>query len=355
MILVFQEKGRFIVGRSKILVGLAAMIFLFTAVCYGETNWNLQTVDSSGNGTSSWLDSEDKVTIEGYILNRSEYMLDGMPNYNTIPWNLGGQWQIYIQGATGDHAGTAIWMGQNYANMTGIGYGRYTNEQWLAEIDRLNNDPCTGHRFMPGDKVRVTGFAMEHNGKTNINEQHTTDPDNDITIELVELGKGLPEPEVITLSQVKDASNNFIFDQTRTTGCEYYQTRLVRINSVYFVDDANWGPNGQLLIADGTGRTFPVLLGIGPGITAGSNNLASTFDIVAIFDQEDGSFPYTGDYRLWVTNYDGNGQILADGCDLYGEFASSDINKDCIVNFEDFAIMAADWLKCSNSLLSECQ
>jgi hypothetical protein len=239
--------------------------------------------------------------------------------------------------------------------MTGIGFGRYTNEQWLAEIGHLNNDPCSGHRFMPGDKVRVTGLVMFHNGKTNINERHTTDPDYDVIIELVQLGKGLPEPEVITLSQVKDANDNFIFNQTRLTGGEYYQARLVRINDVNFVDANLWAPNATMTIRDNTGRTFPVLLGIGPGITVGSNNLLTQFDIIAIFDQEDTSSPYTAGYRLWVTNYDGNGQILADGCDLYGVFSSGDINKDCVVNFEDFAVMAADWLKCSNSLLDECQ
>ena len=328
-----------------------AVLFLFTAFCFAETNWNLQSVDSSGIGNSSWLTSEDKVTVEGYILNRPEYMLDGTANYNTIPWNLGGQWQIFIQGGEGDHCGTAVYMAQNYANMPGMGFGRYTNEEWLAGLGRINNDPCSGHRFMPGDKVRVTGLTQFYGGKTNIGERHNTDPDNDVVIELVQLGAGLPEPEVITLSQVKDASDNFIFDSTRQTGGEYYQGRLVRINGVHFVNDANWGPNGKLIISDGT-RTLPLWLGIGPGIKTGSNNLATNFDVIGIFNQENSN---TGGYLVWVTNYDGNGQILTDGCDLHGVFAAGDINKDCVVNFEDFAIMAADWLKCSNSLLSNCQ
>jgi hypothetical protein len=330
---------------------LMVVISLFASICFAETNWNLQSVDENGDGNHPSIVGGYKVTVEGYILNRPEYMLNGEPNYNTIPWNLGGQWQIFIQGSQGDHAGTAVWIGQNYANMTGIGFGYYTNEQWPAEMDKLNYDPCTGYGFMPGDKVRVTGLVMYHNGKTNINEQHNTDPDNDITIELVQLGAGLPQPEVITLNMVKDVNNIFIFDQTRQTGCEYYQGRLVRINNVSFVDANLWAPGAVMTITDGT-RTFPVLLGIGPGITVGSNNLPTQFDIIAIFDQEGTA---TGDYRLWVTNYDGNGQILTDGCDLSGVFAPGDINKDCVVNFKDFAIMAADWLKCSNSLLSNCQ
>ncbi len=336
---------------------LLCVSFLINSVAvFAETNWNLQTVNSTGNGTSPWITSFDKVTVEGYILNRPEYMLDTTPNYNTIPYNIGAQWQIFIQGGAGDHAGTCIWLGQNYKNLGYIpdAFGRYTNEEWVAEINRLNHDPVTGHRFLPGDYVRVTGLTKYYGGKTNINERHSTAVENDVIIELVGLGKGLPQPEVITLDQLKDTSDNFIFDQTRLTGCEYYQARLVRVNGVQFVSDANWAPNGKLVITDGT-KTFPVLLGIGSGITASSNNLFSTFDIIGILDQEDGSSPNTAGYRIWVTNYDGNGLILADGCDLTGIFASGDINKDCVVNFADFAILASDWLRCTNDLLTNCQ
>ncbi len=332
--------------------GLMVVMVLFATACSAETNWNLQSVNSSGEGNSPWLFSTNKVTVEGYILNRPEYMLNGEPNYNTIPYNLGGQWQIFVQGCEGDHAGTAVWMAQNYANMLGMGSGRYTNEEWLAELDKLNYDPCTGHRFMPGDKVQVTGLTKFYGGKTNINERHNTDSNNDIIIKLVQLGAGLPEPEVITLDMVKDVNDNFIFDQTRQTGGEYYQSRLVRINNVSFVDANQWAPGTKTLqITDGT-RTLPLWLGIGPGITAGSNNLSAQFDVIGIFNQENSN---TGGYLLWVTNYDGNGQILTDGCDLHGVFAPGDINKDCVVNFEDFAILAADWLKCTNPLLTNCQ
>jgi hypothetical protein len=337
--------------------GLVILMCLFSTICSAETNWNLQVVNSTGGSASPWINSTEKVTIEGYILNRPEYMLDGTPNYSVGPNNyIGGAWQIYIQGGEGDHAGTALWMGQNYQNMIYAGGdGRYTNEEWSSLVDELNHDPTTGHRFMPGDKVRVTGLTKFYGGKVNLGEKHSTDPDNDVAISLIELGAGLPEPEVITLDMVKNSSDAFMFNQTRETGCEYYQGRLVRINDVNFVNPGSWAPDASLTIKDGTGRTFPVKLGIGPGIKTGSNNLSTQFDIIAIFDQEDGSSPNTEGYRLWVTNYDGNGQILGDGCDLTGVFAAGDINKDCTVNFADFAIMAADWLKCSNSLLSGCE
>jgi hypothetical protein len=352
-----RRKEEIVKAERRRFISAAVIMLLFSAVCSAESNWNLQAVNSAGGGTSSWLSSAEKVTVEGYILNRPEYMLDGTPNYNEILYNVGAQWQIFIQGdAQTDHAGTALWMGQNYANLPYAGgIGRYTNQEWTALVEQLNHDPVTGHRFMPGDKVQITGLAKFYGGKINLGERHNTDPDNDVAISLVELGAGLPEPEVITLDMVKNSSDGFIFDQSRQTGCEYYQARLVRINDVNFVNPALWAPNATLTIKDATGRTFPVKLGIGPGITVGSNNLSPQFDIIAIFDQEDGSSPNTEGYRLWVTNYDGNGHILGDGCDLTGVFALGDINKDCVVNFADFAVMAADWLKCSNQLLNGCE
>ena len=236
------------------LVSLMIVVGLFATACFAETNWNLQSVNSAGEGNSPWLVSTNKVTVEGYILNRPQYMLDGTPNYNTIPYNTGGQWQIFIQGDAADHAGTTIWMGQNYWNLPYAGgIGRYTNEQWVAELNRLDHDPCTGHLFMPGDKVRVTGLTKFYGGKTNINERHTTDPNNDVKIELVQLGAGLPQPQVITLNMIKDVNDNFIFDQTRQTGGEYYQSRLVRINNVHFVDANLWAPGATLTI---TGSQF---------------------------------------------------------------------------------------------------
>ncbi|MCE5339912.1 MAG: hypothetical protein LLF92_02115 [Planctomycetaceae bacterium] len=343
-------------GRRRFF-SLAITMLLFSTVCLAESNWNLQEPNSTGGAKSSWVTSTEKVAVEGTILNRPEYMLNGTPNYNEITGNPGGQWQMYIQGdVAADHSGTALWMGQNYQNMIYAGgYGRYTNEEWAALVNQLNHDPVTGHRFMPGDKVQITGLAKFYAGKINLGERHSTDPDNDVAISLVELGAGLPEPEVVELDKVKNSSDAFIFDQTRATGCEYYQGRLVRVKDVNFVNPGSWAPDTTLTVKDGTGRTFPVKLGIGPGITAGSNNLTTQFDIIAIFDQEDGTKPNTEGYCLWVVNYDGNGQILGDGCDLTGVFAAGDINKDCVVNFEDFAMMSADWLKCSNPLLSGCE
>ena len=154
----------------------------------------------------------------------------------------------------------------------------------------------------------MTGYYLSYNGKMNINEQHSNNPDHDFTIEVVEKGVGLPIPEVVSLDELKDDNDNFIFDSTRQNGCEYHQARLIKIEGVYFEDANDWGPYGQLTITDGL-KTLPVKLGRGNGIYAGSNNLVGPFDIIGILDQE--SSGLVDGYRLYVMNYDGNGSVLA--------------------------------------------
>ena len=247
----------------------------------------------------------DTVVLEGIVLNNPGDLLDPTPDDTlTARYNLGGQWQIFFQGEAGDHAGTAVFMAQLYNNLPWIGLGGgYTNQEFIAELTRLN-----AAQFAPGDRVRVTGYYLSYAGKNNINEQHDNNPDHDFTIELLARGVGLPRPEVVGLDQLKDAADGFVFDPNRSSGCEYYQGRLVKIPAVHFVDPNNWGRNASLLVTDGS-RTFPVLLGRGNGIYAGSYNLTEPFDVIGIMDQESPNLK--AGYRLWVPNYDGNGQVLA--------------------------------------------
>ena len=294
-----------------------------------------QAVDASGNGTYS-IFSGDPAKMRGVILNDSRDMLDPTPGANPF---LGGSWQIYIQTIeTGDFGGTACWMGQNIGRIVGDPNGNYTDTEWLDELDRLNHDPDSGHQFAPGDLVEIRARApgLHVRGKTNINEQHAIATEADFDIVLLQADYGLPTPQVVTLSDVKDATDDFIFDQTRATGAEYYQGTLVRINGVSFVDAAGWGPDASLTIQDGTGRTFPVLLGRGGGFSAYPAP-AGTFDLIGIFDQEDldGSDGLTDGYRIWVMDYDGNGSLIdGEGCD-------GDVSGDGSVGLADLQILLA--------------
>ncbi|NIP28113.1 MAG: hypothetical protein GWN55_11660 [Phycisphaerae bacterium] len=330
-------------GVVKVFICLVTLLFVLSGFAFGDTHTEVQAIDADGYGTHPDLFTFDKVIVEGILLNRPEFLLDPTPN-EYVPYGPGGQWQIYIRGEDDDHAGTAIWMGQCYDNIPG-GDGTYTDQEWLDEIYRLSNDPLTDYEFAPGDRVKVTGLLKFYRGKTNINERHSADPYNDLTIELVEAGAGLPQPEVITLDDVKDGNDNFIFDPSRLTGCEYYQGRLVKINNVSFVDASSWGPDADMEITDGH-KTFPVKLGRGWGFRPGSSNLSEPFDVVGIFDQESASYIVCNDgYRLWVPNYDGNSRVLTDRA--YGRYnLAGEINRDGKVGMFDFVWFADSWLEC---------
>lgn len=294
-----------------------------------------QAVNEKGEQTYK---ATDKVILEGISLNNPADMLDPTPDDSiTEPFNLGGQWQIFFQGEGDDHAGTAVFLGQLYNNLPWIDPdGGYSNAEFVAELSRLN-----AAKFSPGDRIRVTGYYLSYKGKLNINEQHNKNPDHDFTIELVEHGVGLPRPEVVTFDDLKDSGDDFIFDPNRQSGCEYYQGRLVKIEGVWFVDATGWGPNAQLVVTNGQ-KTFPVKLGRGNGIYAGSNNLDEPFDVIGIMDQE--STNLKSGYRLYVMNYDGNGFVLASREHRLAD-KPGDNNLDGIVDFVDFARLAEDWLQ----------
>ncbi len=298
-------------------VGLVLLLFVFTAVAQ-EPDWpnlpetfhaQLQAVDGNGTGT---FPMTDPIRIQGILLNRPQDMLAARA---AAPVYMGGTWQVFLQAdAVGDFGGTALWMGQYIGRMTGTHpAGSYSDAEWVAELDRITYDEATGRRMRPGDRVEVRARApgLFFRGKANINEQHIKAPQQDFDVVLLEAGVGLPDPTVITLSDVKDAADEFLFDPTRQTGAERYQGSLVKISGVSFVDPTGWGPEALLTLTDATGRTLPALLGRSRGFV---DQPAPTgpFSIVGIFDQEDtdGSDGWKGGYRLWVMGFDGQDFIM---------------------------------------------
>jgi len=310
-------------NRTAVLAAISLFAFTIASNSEGQitnevTHRDLQAVNADGVST---YEASDKVTITGIVLNNPEEMLSQTPG--TV--GMGGQWQIYIQGEGEDHAGTAVFMGQNYSIAGGS--GNYTDEEWLSELYRINYDPNTSYIFTAGDRIRVTGWFKFYKGKLNVNEKHQIEPLFDFDIELLKPAVGLPQPEVITLDMVKDENDEYIFDETRLTGCEYYQARLVRVDNVVIIDPENWGPDETVTIMDYTGRTFPVKLGIGDGF-ANYPCPTGQIDVIAISDQEASGYSVCKDgYRLWVPNYDGNGLVLTDR-DYNRTNLPDDINTD---------------------------
>ena len=115
------------------------------------------------------------ITVMGIVLNNPSDMLDSTANYQ--PWddpipsfNLGGQWQIFIQaysdsivgGSSTDFGGCEVWMGQYYGNLPLIAdpSDSYTNSQWTAQLATLNNPTLlsTGSTvsLQAGDVVAIT-------------------------------------------------------------------------------------------------------------------------------------------------------------------------------------------------------
>ncbi len=325
--------------RLCIISGLLVMSAL-VAGAQVVTHGQLQAVNADG---SSAFAGDDIVTLEGVILNNPEDNLSPTPDSSVIPWFMGGQWQIFVQGEGVDLAGTACWMGQNYGNRPDK-ISSYTNEQWIDELWRLNNDSHTGYVFRAGDRVRIRGSYMFYGGKININENHQTDPEFDFTIELIKPAVGLPAAEEITLADIKDAGDVAIFDQSRQTGGERYQSRRVRISQVSVADPNNWAPGGAITIADSTGRTLAVKLGLGEGI-ARYGCPTGVIDVIGIFNQEGAGYPpnLMAGYQLLVLNHNGNPLVLGDTGLSRGNLGG-DVNGDFIVDISDFAAIAQSWL-----------
>ncbi len=269
---------------------------------HGETHSNLQAVDA--NGVSAWNGSHP-FTVTGVLLGGTDEMLDSTPNF--LPWNeganiyaLGGEWQAVVQ-ATGpnDRGGTTCWMGQCYGNMPWEHDSAlsYSNEAWAEEINRLNHDPATGHKFAKGDLVQITarGSAF-YGGKRNINEEHSIDASLNFDISLVQAHYGLPAPEVIRLTDIMRAddgdsvTHEDIFDASRATGGEHWQGMRVRINGLSLVTTNGWNPanlwgSRKVTATDGAGRYFTLRT---PRYSLGAIP-TGTFDAIGIFTQESGS------------------------------------------------------------------
>jgi len=321
--------------RRQAVVCVAAMSIWASTATAQEPDWagmgytthqTFQAVDANGSGT---FPTFMPIRMKGIILNRPSDMLD--PAVDSTPY-MGGQWQVFVQAVDErDFGGTALYMGQNIGkNVGNHPAGSYTGAAWLAELARLDRDPATGRPFRSGDLVEIRARApgLFFRGKTNINEQHQNDPAADFDVVLLEPNHTRPEPNTITLAEVKDEVDQFRFDASRTTGAERYQGAFVRIEDAQFTA-GTWGPNQSMTLTDPTGRTLPVLLGMGAGFTRFGPPTAP-FSIVGIFDQEDANAAdgFRAGYRLWVMDYDGSDFVLY-------RYVKPDFDRDGDVDSDD--------------------
>lgn len=300
-----------IARRKTGCAALAALALALLASQVGaETHWSLQAVNP--NGTSAWIPSYP-VSLVGVLLTDPVEMLDSAANFQPASaGTMGGEWQIVVQAAwPGDRGGTTCWLGQNYAlrRAPGDDSFSYSNDAWVAEINRLNHDPATGQAFQKGDLVSITANgSLFFGGKRNLNEMHRNEPEYDFTISLVASNYGLPDPEVLSLSSLVRTDDNNpgtsedIFDQTRATGGEHWQGARVRLNGLILLSTEGWNsanPWGARLcsVTDAENRVFTLRhprYSLGPAPT-------NAFDAIGILTQESGSgVQGTNGYELFV-------------------------------------------------------
>jgi hypothetical protein len=298
------------------MAGFCGLLLAAGISSRADTVTNLEAVDA--NGVSTW-NGTFPIVLTGIILNNPGEMLDSTPDYlPCVPanyWNLGGQWQIFIQTISrGDRGGVELWLGQDYGNMYGVEPpdDSYSNSQWTNQVYLVSHDPSTGCAFQKGDLVTVTAYgSLFYGGMQNINQEHDTATNYGFTISLVASNFGLPPPQVISLSSVistnLSATGHYdIFDPTRQTGGEYYQGMRVRINGLTLVTTNGWNTNSDWdsrtnTATDGTGRQFKLihpLYDLGPAPT-------NEFDATGVFMQESGSSSDgTFGYELFVQEVD---------------------------------------------------
>ncbi len=336
--------------KMILAVTLCLTAAAFSSFYQKVTHEEFQAVNSDGETTFT---GQTWVQIEGIILNTPEKWLDPTAEEISQPWNLGGEWEIFIQGEGDDHAGTAVWIGQNYGN--GPGDANYPNDEWISELQRINYDPNTGYTFTAGDRVMVRGTYLFYKGKLNINENHNTEPYYNFEVHLLEPAVGLPQPETVDLSDLKDQNDDPIFDPTRQTGCEYYQARRIRINDVNIVNTENWGPDTMLTVRDANGLTFDVYTRLGRGFSTYPCPTGQ-IDVIGILDQlspgQKPNLDHTRGYRLLVMDYDGNGMVLTDRDKKRGNLPV-DANNDYKVDLRDFEKFAEQWLMETDGLYIE--
>lgn len=262
----------------KIIITLLIItIFMFTieSLFAVENNiiWDLQAVDADGIAThpkaatpTYWVPNTpgNLLIFEGISL-ASKGELDN-------PDGPGFQWlSIWIQ-SEADKGGIQVFSGM-----------------WLKSLFWSSYPDVQA-----GDRVRITGWAAFHNGKTFINDRHDETGSTMWSVQIISHG-AMPEPEVIP--SIFDCN---YFDPTRINGGERWQTRWVRLRNIE-ISSGTWTDGSEITISDGTGVLIMKLA----DTSDFSQHAAPTgkFDIVGLFDQEDLDSPFHDNYRIWIKKY----------------------------------------------------
>lgn len=244
---------------------VATLFVLVAGAVSAQTIWELEAVDASGNATHPLVgaaapNTENLVVVEGIALNNTAELL-----------NPAMMWQTYVQAESPEQGGIAAWAGSFF----GGDWPRYPGD------------------IQPGDRIRITGYMENHNGKANITHRHSAEPSLQFEVTVLERGVGMPEPHQIPSIAACD-----FFDASREGGGEFYQGQWVELSGLSLVS-GDWAAGQTVQVTDASGHQLDLLLA-GPGDFSTPPGPGRTFTARGIFDQEDETAPYTGNYRLWV-------------------------------------------------------
>ena len=107
------------------------------------------------------------------------------------------------------------------------------------------------------------------------------------------------EKRGIGLADIKDEYDEMIFDSSRATGGELYQSTLVELQNVWFDDISSWGTDSDLTLTDASGRSLNVHLGLDESFDKQAAP-EGMFNVIGIMDQND--FNGTAGYQLLAMN-----------------------------------------------------
>lgn len=275
-----------------------ALTVLTTSIAFAQ-DWSslpytpISAYEAVTNDGGSAYSGGFPVKMYGVVLNNTEDWLDPTAAYDSGVhlWEMGGQAELMVQAVEpGDFGGVFCWIGQNYGNHIAKQDPsfNYSNTEWTAELGRLNlyggDDVIDPIRA--GDLVEIRArVGLNYGGKMNINEAHMSDPSNDFDIVVLQKNYGLPTATALTLSSFKNDDDTFIFDATRQTGGEQYQTTLVELQEVWVDSPVDWTCDNDITVTDGV-RTFNVYLGLNPSFD-GTELFApgEHFNVMGIVDQ----------------------------------------------------------------------
>lgn len=112
----------------------------------------------NANGSRAFPTDSFPVRLRGILLNNPEDMLDSTAVLsNPGPFQLGAQWQVFVQTVgEDDFGGAAVFMGQWYENVPPF-LDSYTPEAWQAEVSRVNVDRARGICYVPATWLKFAG------------------------------------------------------------------------------------------------------------------------------------------------------------------------------------------------------